>query len=384
MRRTALIVGGGIGGLCAAVGLRRVGWDVTVLERAARLRPAGAGLTLMANALRALDVLGVGAAVRAAGSIDAPGGTRDSSGKWISRIDAAEMTRRFGAPAAGIHRATLQRVLLDALPPEAVRVGAEVIEVSAGDGTLRYRHDGAEHVAEADLIVGADGINSAVRSRLWPDAPAPVYSGSTAWRGVTRDRWTGELTVAITWGPGAEFGIIPLGDGRVYWYGAVNAAPGSGEPDELAAVRARFGGWHDPISGLLDATDTALRNDLFHLGTPLPSYVRGRVALLGDAAHAMTPNLGQGACQAIEDAVVLAACCAPDGGGTAAYDARRRPRTQRMAKASYRIGRFGQQLSNPLAVALRDAVMRMTPPSVALNSMARYAEWQPPALPPAP
>jgi 2-polyprenyl-6-methoxyphenol hydroxylase-like FAD-dependent oxidoreductase len=382
MKRSAVIVGGGVGGLCAAIGLRRVGWEVTVLERAPQLRPAGAGLTLMANALRALDALGLGAAVRAAGSIDAPGGTRAASGKWISRIDVAEMTRRFGAPAVGIHRAALQQLLLDALPPDVVRLDAQVVEVAAQSGELRYRHagDSAELTATADLIVAADGINSTVRSQLWPNTPAPVYAGSTAWRGVTHDRWTGELIVAISWAPGAEFGMVPLGDGRIYWYGAVNAAPGGSEPDELAAVRSRFGGWHDPIAGLMAATDTVLRNDIYHLATPLPTYVRGRVALLGDAAHAMTPNLGQGACQAIEDAVVLAASCAPDGGGLAAYDGQRRPRTQQMAKAAYRIGRFGQQLSNPLAVAARDAVMRMTPAGVALNSMARYADWQPPTL----
>jgi 2-polyprenyl-6-methoxyphenol hydroxylase-like FAD-dependent oxidoreductase len=150
----------------------------------------------------------------------------------------------------------------------------------------------------------------------------------------------------------------------------------------MAAVRERFGSWHDPIPALFAATDpkAVLRNDLYHL-PPLPSYVTGRVALLGDAAHAMTPNLGQGANQALEDAAVLAAVCDSAAEVPAAletYDALRRPRSQQVARAALQIGRFGQQLSNPVAVRLRNALLRLTPPKAALRSMSRYADWQAP------
>jgi 2-polyprenyl-6-methoxyphenol hydroxylase-like FAD-dependent oxidoreductase len=190
--------------------------------------------------------------------------------------------------------------------------------------------------------------------------------------------WDGDLAVAITWDRGAEFGIVPLVDGRAYWFAAVNAAPGGPAGDEKALVQARFGNWHDPIPALIAATGTVLRDDLACLDEPLPTYVIGRVALLGDAAHAMTPNLGQGANQALEDAVVLAAVASrPEG--LAVYDAQRRPRSQQVAKASRMIGRFGQQLENPIAVAARNTVMRLTPPRLALRSMSRYTGWQPPA-----
>ncbi|HTF07977.1 MAG TPA: FAD-dependent oxidoreductase [Asanoa sp.] len=374
---TAVVVGAGIGGLSAAIGLRRRGWDVTVLERAPRIEAVGAGLTLLANGLRALDALGVGAAVRAEGQVEAPGGLRTPDGTWLTRVDGAAMTRALGTTALGIHRATLHRVLADALPAGTLMLGVEVGEVVAGP---RPRVDGRE----VDLVVAADGINSAVRRRLWPDVPAPVYAGSTAWRGVTTAAWAGAPVVGITWGQGAEFGMVPLGDGRAYWFGAVTSPPGAWHDDELAAVRERFGDWHDPIPALMAASDTVLRDDIYRLATPVPSFVDGGVALLGDAAHAMTPNLGQGANQALEDAVTLASLCDPAadlGLALAAYDARRRPRSQAVARAAYQMGRFGQQLRNPVAVAVRNTLIRLTPPRAGLRPMIRYADWTPPELP---
>lgn len=359
----AVVVGGGIGGLCAALALRRAGWDVTVRERAARFGALGAGLTLQANALTALDALGVGDAVRALGRVDAPGGTRTADGRWLARIDAAALEAQLGTAALGVHRASLHGILLAALPLGDLVAGSAVDEVPR----------------DADLVVGADGIDSTVRRLLWPGFEA-VYCGSTAWRGVTDERWAGDLPVAISWGRGAEFGMVPLGDGRVYWFAAVNAPEGVRFADEAAQVRRLFGHWHDPVPALLAATSTVLHHDLRYLPVPLPTYVRGPVVLVGDAAHAMTPNLGQGAAQSIEDAVVLGLCLPvgrPVAEGLAEYDARRRPRSQAVAKASYRIGRFGQQLTNPVLVAARNAAMRLTPPAVALRSMARYAQWQP-------
>lgn len=377
MARTAVVVGAGIGGLSTAIGLHRTGWEVTVLERAAVLGPVGAGLVLQANGLRCLDALGLGAVVREQGHVDVSAGTRRADGRWLARIEAGELERVLGTSAIGIHRAALHEILLAALPDGVVVTGAQVVAVNA-DGDVTYQYQGRQVRTNADLVIGADGIRSTVRRLLWPDAAAPVYIGVTAWRGVT-PAWDGDLVVAISWDRGAEFGMVPLTDGRVYWFAATNAAPGAPTGDERARVRARFGGWHDPIPALITATGTVLRDDLACLDEPLPTYVKGRVALLGDAAHAMTPNLGQGANQALEDAVTLASLAGrPDG--LAAYDQQRRPRSQQVAKASRAIGRFGQQLDNPIAVAARNTIMRLTPPRLALRSMARYADWRPPPL----
>lgn len=238
--RRAVVIGAGIGGLCAAIGLRRRGWDVTVLERVPEFAEVGAGLTLMANGLRGLDALGVGAAVRRSGRVGAPGGVRTSSGRWISRVDGEAMTRILGTAAVGIHRAALHRILRDALPAVALAPGAEVVDVAPGPPSrVRYRRDGHEVTCRPDLVVAADGIGSTARTQLWPDVPPPAYAGSTAWLGVTAEPWRGAIATAISWGRGSEFGTVPLGDGRVYWYAAVNADAGQrfDDGDEMGAVR---------------------------------------------------------------------------------------------------------------------------------------------------
>ncbi|MFI5491529.1 FAD-dependent monooxygenase [Actinoplanes sp. NPDC051859] len=371
MPGTAVVIGGGIGGLGAAIGLQRKGWRVTVLERAAEFRPVGAGLVLQANGLRCLDALGLGATVRERGRRDVSAGTRTSAGRWLAHIGAGELERLLGTPAIGIHRAVLHDILLGALPAETVLTGATVESVTA-DGAVTWHGPDGPGRAQADLVVAADGIHSTARTALFSAVPEPRRIGVTAWRGVT-PVWAGDLDVAVSWAPGAEFGMVPLTDGRVYWYGAVNSDQSAGD------VRSHFSAWHDPIPALIASTETVLTDELACLDTPLTSYVRGRVALLGDAAHAMTPHLGQGANQALEDAVVLAAL-ADQPQGLREYDRQRRPRSQRVAQASRTVGRFGQQLRNPAAVAARNALMRLTPPRFALRSMARFAGWQPPSL----
>lgn len=383
MAATAVVVGGGIGGLTAAVALTRRGWQVTVLEQASRFTEVGAGLTLWSNALAALDVIGLGEEVRGHGTISGPAGTRTPDGGWLTRIPAGRLEAEFGVTAVGIHRAVLVDLLRAAVPDSSLVAGAEVVDVHDEEPvSVLYRRDERLDEIRADLVVAADGINSRLRRTLWENPGRVRYSGITAWRAVTPTAWPEELTSGITWGPGQEFGAVELGDGRVYWFGAVNAPRGQRAADEMAEVHRIFGHWHDPIPRLLDATpaDAVLRHDLFHLD-PLPeSFVHGRVVLLGDAAHAMTPHLGQGACQAVEDAVVLAAVLDEHGDldeALAAYDAQRRPRTRAVARTSRLSGRIGQQLSNPLAVAARNRLLRVAPPRVAMGQMARFATWRP-------
>ncbi|WP_309031019.1 FAD-dependent monooxygenase [Streptomyces alfalfae] len=384
MGDTAVVVGGGIGGLAAAIGLLRIGWEVTVVERARTLDDAGAGISLAANGLRALDELGVGEAVRDASRGQYNGGTRTPQGRWLTRMDGSALEEAVGTPIMGIPRSALHRLLRDSLPAESLSIGSEADSVEqSGPGTVRVGC--GDTVLDADLVVAADGIGSAVRGRLFPDHPGPVYSGSTVLRAITEQAVDLPTDFELTWGRGAEFGHIAFHDGRAEWHAVLNLPAGTRFADPLDELRSRFQTWHDPIPALLDATRPAavLHHDVNELRTPLPSYTVGRTVLLGDAAHAMTPHLGQGACQALEDAVTLAAALTAEPTVEAAlarYDAERRPRSQAVARAARQAGRMGQQLTHPLAVALRNTAMRLTPSRAATHMVLRHHAWVPPQL----
>ncbi len=374
--RTAVIVGGGIGGLAAAAGLHRRGWTVQVLEQAAEFTEVGAGISLWPNAFRALAAIGVDGVGRE--RIGVAGGIRDWRGRWIVRMDDSVVATRHTGQAVVAHRADLLAALLERVPQECRRSGVAVRGVRHDGQRAVVSHDGGE--VAADLVVGADGVRSAVRGALWPAAAPPVYSGHTAWRlvmprpaGLTAQSW------AETWGPGGVFGLFPMPGERIYCYGTATVP--SGGHGGLAELRERFRDWCDPIPAVLAAAspEHVLRNDIHYLPR-LSTYVDGPVALLGDAAHAMTPNLGQGGCQALEDAATLSVLAEGDDLAAALrrYDELRRPRTQELWKRSLQSGTVSHLVPAPARVA-RNAVLRALPRSVFLRSLARPFSWQPPA-----
>ncbi len=369
--RRAVVVGAGIGGLTAAVALRRRGWEVTVLERTAALEPAGAGLGRGPNALHALDAIGLGAAVRRLSAVQGHGGLRRPDGRWLVRTDLGVLAERFGDPQLVALGAGLVGLLAAGLPDGALRTGVTVAGVALDqDRKARVLTSAGE--LDADLVVAADGIGSVLRAALFPGHPGPRYSGFTAWRFVAPSG-AGLVEPAETWGRGAVFGTLPLAGGQVYCYASAAGPPGVRHDDETAELKRRFGGWHDPIPGLIGSAEV-LHDDVYWIAEPLPAYHHGRVALLGDAAHAMTPHLGQGACQAIEDAVVLASV-APDLG---AYTAARLRRTRMVAVGSYRASRLTGLTWRP-AIALRNAAVRLAPPRLMIRQLDRIAGWTPPA-----
>ncbi|HEX2773147.1 MAG TPA: FAD-dependent monooxygenase [Micromonosporaceae bacterium] len=326
MGGSAAIIGGGIGGLAAARALRGAGWQVRVFEKAPDVDAAGTALGMWPAAVAALDEIGIGAAVRRTGAPQEGGSFLRPDG---SRIASVAATRRGAAdPVYLLSRPALLRLLVDGLPAGALRLDTDVDDVRA----LQADHD---------LVVVADGVFSRTRSALFGDTTRATYAGATAWRGTVAGATT---TVTETWGPGQRFGITPREDGRTNWYASAVLPERSAAPaGELAELRDRFGGWHPGVRRILDVLrePDILRHDLYDLRPPLRTYISGNAVLIGDAAHAMTPDLGRGACEALIDAVTLARCVAGApriADGLATYDRMRRPPTQRLARVSRLVG----------------------------------------------
>ncbi|WP_262774447.1 FAD-dependent oxidoreductase [Brevibacterium permense] len=435
------VIGAGIAGLSAAVGLQKAGAEVTVFERAPDVRAGGSGLSIFANGLAALESLGLREAFDAVTDSSVEGfaaGQRRADGHWIAQVpDGSVGALRI------VDRADLHRILLDALAPVQVRTGTEATATGT-DGTLTIRARSAddsstmESKAERfDLIIGADGLHSRVRTVVDGEPVAPRYSGYSAWRGITSVPvdLSGEAGESV--GHGRRFGIAPLADGRVYWFAVANMPQNAVFADEKATVEQMFTGWHSPIADLIAATpaEEVRRTAISDLSRRLRHYHRGRVVLLGDAAHAMTPNLGQGGGQALEDAATLtvlltsligkspgsgasrprrteeqdsasgarprvganpnhnagprtgmkpdhnagpSASAPPDlAAALGRYDSLRRPRTQSIALKSRLMGQVFQ-LESTLLAQLRNAVFSAVPSRLIAAQAASVQKWSPP------
>lgn len=337
MTRHAVIIGAGIGGLSAAVALRAQGWSVEVHERAHEIPAGGTALGMWPEAMTALDDLGVGDRVRERSVLSRGASILSPSGGVMGRIPDSRQARL-------VSRGRLLYSLHDALPSGTVRWATP----------LRSGDD----LPDADLVAGADGIHSIVRSTCWGASPAERPLGTVAYRGVV----AGNVgAVSETWGRGALFGITPSSDDSTNWFACIRAdmitSTGLGPATEL---RERFSTWHP---GVLDVVtriddDGVDRRELYDVSLPHP-FVQHNVALLGDAAHAMAPNLGRGACESLIDAVVLAAAISSTGdlqAGLRRYDRARRRRTRTIVAAARTVNRVATARRG---LRLRDGVVRV-------------------------
>lgn len=358
------IVGAGIAGLGTALAIERHGRQVEVdlFEQAPDLTPVGAGIVLAPNAIRALVAAGVPEPdLDAIALRDVAGGLRGANGAWLRRIDIGAVSDRVGRSAA-LHRADLVTLLASRLRQTRVHLATRV--------TL-------SDLTAYDVVVGADGIRSHVRQALFPRTE-PVASGIVAWRFVADQDGgarAGGRGGFEAWGHGDIAGVVPLYDGRTYVY-AARREPLGGTSVDLSWLRE----WPDPLPALVAAADPAavLRHDLWSLpalpsfmGRPDPGTGPARVALVGDAAHAMLPFLGQGACQGLEDAVELALHL----DDLAGYDAVRRPRAQAVQRRSAQASRLA--LLGGRAGLVRNAGVRLIPPALAQRGLERALAWQP-------
>jgi len=374
-----VIIGGGIGGLTAAIALRNRSIEAHVYERSPALMEVGAGISLWPNAVKALRSLGLGEALRSISPDAADFAMRRWNGAIISRTPEREMERRFGGGVMLLHRAELLDVLAKSFGGDNLHLDHACTGIEEDGAGVIARFSNGDAV-RADVLVGADGLHSVVRSSLGHRDPVR-YSGYTAWRSVVRFD-VARIVPCESWGYGKRFGIHPLTNGRVYWYATANVPEGEDKAGEtqMDVLLSLFKGWHEPVEELVRSSGTAiLRNDIYDRD-PIREWGRGRVTLLGDAAHPMTPNLGQGACQAIEDAVEVAWYLSWEQEAEAAlrgYEAARVDRTASIVLGSRRFGALGQ-VNSPMLCRLRDLALRLTPGSVSLRSIAPVVGYESP------
>jgi 2-polyprenyl-6-methoxyphenol hydroxylase-like FAD-dependent oxidoreductase len=359
-----IILGGGIAGLTTAIALKNIGLRPVVYEAAPEIKAVGAGLVLAANAIKAFQKLGIDKAVMAEGRLLDAFSIKDEKGRIITQTDSLAAGEKYGADNFTIHRANLHRVLRSYLHPTEVQTNKSCTGFERkSDKILLHFSDGSQ--ALADYLLAADGIHSVVRQQLLPRSKTR-YAGYTCWRAIIANPFQDLHENTETWGPAGRFGIAPLAQNKLYWFACVKA-PQNDVRRQRYTVRDlldTFGDYHDPIPEIIRHTknEDLLWNDIADLA-PLSRYAFGPILLIGDAAHATTPNLGQGACQAIEDAVILAdeiekARSLPEA--FQAFEKRRMARTHYVVTQSRRLGMIAQ-LQNKYAGALRNALLRSLP-----------------------
>lgn len=361
---TFIIIGGGIAGLCAAIGLQQLGIEAHVYESVSELKGIGAGFGLAANAMQALDHLGLKEEISQIGHYLESYNVLDQKGNILVEPDTRSISKKYKQDNFAIHRADLHRFLLSKIPDCQVHLGKRALSFDRlGEQIHVHFTDGTQAVGNAILV--ADGVHSLLRQQLIPTSP-PRYSGYTCWR-ATIDNSSIQLKKSTeTWGAKGRFGMTPLVGDRIYWYACINS------PQQNPALKNwipsdllnNFKDYHDPIPTILSETKATelIWNDIIDIA-PLQQLSFDNILLLGDAGHATTPNLGQGACQAIEDVAVLLdelKTAATVQQAFARFEARRLDRVNYISNTSWQIGKIAQW-ENPFLIGMRNFIMKIMP-----------------------
>jgi len=384
--RRAAIIGGGIGGLTTAIALRKIGFEVNVYERATELKEVGSGMSLWPNAVRSLQQIDPEILSRLTTG-------RRSLRRMLIKDEHGESIKTLPLPSddytgIAIHRAELQSVLARSVSARSIHLNHTFshLEQRRNSALLHFENGTS---AEADLVVACDGIHSAVRKSLGLQTKLSNRPYSV-WRGITNlppevsPQHLGlehDGDFSESYGLGTRFGILRLGPGRIHWYAAANNSLLPRDLPEHAALLKLFAGWHAPIPELIEKAERAFCTRVQDRLSTLP-WVVGRVALLGDAAHPISPNFGQGACLAIEDAVVLASCLQAHADLPRAlrrYEHSRYPRCLEVLFMSREAGRFAQ-FQNRALVQMRRYFIKFAPLAFTTFWFRRSCDFRPPTL----
>lgn len=361
------IIGGGVAGLTACIALQKLGKNVILFDRSKPLSGIGAGFGLAANAMRAFDLLGMKEAVLPIGHFLDSYQLLDQRGKTLASPDAISMSKNFKEDNFAVHRADLHQHLLSQIDPKNIILDKTATHsVELDDNQRVYFTDGT--FVDASYVLVADGVNSRLRQQLIPNSVAR-YAGYTCWRAVIDNSTVQLKKGSETWGREGRFGMTPLTNDRIYWYACINSKPKNPKYAQfhISDLQKQFASYHNPIPQILALTkdEDLLWNDIIDI-KPIKRFAFHRILLIGDAAHATTPNMGQGACQAIEDVAVLIDELKknqPVETSFVNFENRRLARTAYITNTSWRIGKVAQW-DNPLLISLRDNIMRLLPESV--------------------
>lgn len=360
------IIGGGICGLTAAIALAGKGINVPVFEAAPQFSAVGAGIGLAPNALLALEHINMLDRIREIGFPISRFAILDEKGETLTRNEVLPHQNNGHPDILTLHRADLHHVLVSGLNSETLYTGKRLksVKQSYHDVFLEFE-DGSTH--KTRYLIAAEGIHSPVRQQLFPDA-AIRFAGYTCWRAVIKLPPSAIPSLSSeTWGGKGRFGIFPLTGNRLYWFACINSPYAGHDTYRYYTIKdlyQHFSGYHHPVADIISQTRESdlIWNDIYDIA-PLKSFATHNIALIGDAAHATTPNMGQGACQAIEDAVILANEAHKTLDIPTAFrnfEQKRLKRTRKVIEQSRRIGQIAQ-LENPLLISIRNLGMRISP-----------------------
>lgn len=373
------IIGAGIGGLTTAIALEQKGIKARIFEQAEKIKPVGAGIILANNAMQVYEKLGLRKVIEENGNHISAMNITKANLNLMSKVDLSFFEKKHNVKNIAIHRGTLQQILINKLNSTDLNLNHHITSVKSNDDGYSLMFENGKQIQSSTLI-GADGLNSVVRQNLFPNNIIR-NAKQICWRGVTDFKlpiiYKNELNEA--WGKTDRFGFVQISESKVYWY-ALKSFKNHKDEFLINDIETYFNDYHPIIKDIIASTkkeqiNTAEISDL----KPTNVWHKENVCLIGDAAHAMTPNLGQGACQAIEDAYILSMCLHKYDQNIAfkEFQKLRLPKAHQVVKASWMLGKLAH-LSNPILIGIRNQLIRLTPSS--LNRKQSEQIFQIPSL----